>query len=1108
MIRKRGDLGPFGGAAPPELPAESSAEPEPWEAGRGLRRLAFVTLWATGPDPRRDHVFRIQAIRRDEDGGTESFDRWCEHPFREGGVDAEEGSARASRRMAREFGVTSSDLVDAGDARAAWCELETFLEQRVAVVTDRTSFEMWARELGGEGAGAGARLDLVGLASLLAPGRLAAAGDRIPARLLAPDPELERRPQAIGPAHLLAALGQLVGRALEADEATLALLALGYREIWETLRRTDSEAAAEVALVLRLLEHPSQWRDGAGELFPPHPALTDGRLSDARRAFDSIEGAVDHALPPWALSRVAERMREEKAAPAIAAGLEEERELSRADRRLIDEIFQEHLPRYFAERGEEGGGYRAGQHQVAAEAAGFLGKRELLLMHAPTGTGKTLAYLVPALLWAQREQVRIGVATFTRALQEQAMDRDVPIARELLRRAGVASDEVQLRVSVLKGRSNYLCWRALRLQSPMRGQPAVDTLAWLSLALFALGDPDGDLDRLSAQRPLSWLDERAWQRALEQTLRLVRAESGCCSRPNDRAACGADAARRRAEHSHLVITNHAFALARRELFRHLIFDECEHLHDVAHSAYSHFIGMRELRDLLGRFHRADGRRPGPLDKVADAALKGSPAWSSVHECLEACEIANASLARLGDAVHDYKLWREEEAGARKDSETHSLFREFVIDRDSDDLLSSHRLLAGALNELSAGTARLAEHLETLPARGVPRLRRRLSILRSELEEALTATEAWIPRADAGEPRFGTETFHDLEARPGFGDYLAARALLPHEFLGRRYYPELFGALFLSATTWLKGGFDSAATYLGLERAAHPAEDEDRAPCPVRTFRAPEVFDYGRVLVCAPRDAPPVHRDKRGFLNYVARFTGYLAERTRGRVLVLFTNADDCKSTGRLLEPFFAAHHLPFWYQRMRGSTKEELGERFRARIDSVLLGLDTFWYGADFPGPTLEYLVLVRLPYGVPDRYHHAQCAAIGSGDQRRQIYLPRALAKFRQGFGRLMRKETDRGCVFFLDGRVIEPRHRMFLRELPLADSFESALDDGITEGKARLVRGDTDHCVHEALAHMGMLADVERRGLDRSFEGWRLRVEKWRETGASAIDEGEIPF
>jgi hypothetical protein len=169
---------------------------------------------------------------------------------------------------------------------------------------------------------------------------------------------------------------------------------------------------------------------------------------------------------------------------------------------------------------------------------------------------------------------------------------------------------------------------------------------------------------------------------------------------------------------------------------------------------------------------------------------------------------------------------------------------------------------------------------------------------------------------------------------------------------------------------------------------------------------------------------------------------------------------------------------------MREADKEELAALFRDRTDSVLLGVDTFWYGADFPGETLEYLVLPRLPYGVPDRYHHAQCAALGAGEQRRRIYMPRALGKLRQGFGRLMRRESDRGCVFVLDRRVLEPRHRAFLRELPLAGDL-LAREDGAGEPGARLAVGPTDEVVHAALAHMAMLADVRRRGLEQLFSG-----------------------
>ena len=1070
MIRKRG-------AFPSAAAEVSHVEPAPWEGAAALGRLALLTLWATGPDPRRDHVFRVQALRRGPDGeGWERLDRWCRPP-----ANAEGGGtgAAASARMRRDFGVGSADLEEAEAVEEVWHALADFLGERTVLVGERARALGWAIDRGAGEAPPFRILDLVGLAGLLRPGRLAAAGEMLPARLLGSTGHLVRHPLAIGPEELHGALGHLVGALLEADEASLALAARGFEAVWLGLHRTAPTAAEELAFVLRLCEHPSRWRDAPEGLFPPRASLTDGRLSDALRAYPTVTAAVDAATPGWI-----RREEEEGPGTPLRAGLEEEAPLSGADRRVLDEIFQEHLPRRFATPGETTPSYREGQHQTALETGAALGVRELLLMHAPTGTGKTLAYLVPALLWSFRNRTRIGVATFTRALQEQAMDRDVPLAREVLRRAGVTAQEDELRVTVLKGRANYLCWRALRLQAPLPGLPPADHLAWVTLALFGLFDPDGDLDRFPRRSPLPALEQRDWATGLETLLRLVRAESGCCTRPADRHTCGADAARRRAERSHVVITNHAFALARREFFRHLVFDECEHLHDVAHSAFSHFIAIRALKRLLERFQGGRGRRQGPLERVAEVASDGSAAWLSVHACLEACALAVAFLGRLADAVTDFKLWREDVGGGRPDAETHSLFREFVLEGESQELLEAHAQLTQSLNNLSAGLAGLAEHLDTLPTRGIQRIRRSLSVLRAELEEMLEGVEAWIPREDDGRPKFGRETFHDVETRPAGGDVLATRVLLPHEFLGRHYYPELFGAVFLSATTWLRGGFDTAATYLGLERARHPDSDEDREPSVVRTFRAPEAFDYGRVLVCTPRDAPSVSRDKRGFLDYVARFTGYLAERTRGRILVLYTNADDLTRTGRQLEGFFSALHLPFWYQRMEGTAKEELGELFRSHTDSVLFGLDTFWYGADFPGPTLEYLVLVRLPYGVPDRYHHAQSAALGSSDQRRQIYMPRALAKFRQGFGRLMRKTTDRGCIFLLDSRVTEPRHRMFLRELPLAGFAPDAAADGLST----LVRGDTDHCLHAAFAHQELLTDIERRGLQQPFAGWRI--------------------
>jgi ATP-dependent DNA helicase DinG len=1026
-------------------------------------RLAFATLWATGNDPASDRLFRVAALRRAEDDSWQRLEQACDLGLEAGG----EPAATASARMAREFGVTSAELEGAPPAGVAIRELGAFLTRHWVVVPSRASFLAWlAREPGP--AVPPRVLGLDEIAALCWPGRLSAHGEALASELLGHAPRTAER--AVEPEHLRAALGILLARVLARPPAELALLAHGLRDAIVALEREERPGGPELAFLLALLDRPSRWRDPQRALEPEAVDLRDGRVEAALSTFPGAPGALGELRPPWTWRATVAggdppALRSEEPAP-----------LDDLDRKHVDEIFQEWLPRHFEAAGIPGG-YRSGQHAVAASIAASFGTRELRLLHAPTGTGKTLAYLVPCALWARRHHVRVGIATFTRVLQEQAMERDAPLALELLRKGAEATG---IRVSVLKGRQNYLCWRALTLQRRGRTDPPEEALAWLLLVLFALHDPDGDLDRFSPRIPLGVLTREHWRRASERVLRSVRCETGCCSYQRDRATCGAEVALRRAENAHVVLTNHALALARRDFFQYLVFDECEHLHDVALNAFSTSVGLRQLDRHLARLHDLDGQRP--LDRVLLVAPPGSSAEVHASSACQAIERARRTIVDLQDECRALESWRGEEARERQVADQHSLFREYVQER-GEALLTGHGELAEALGEVAVDLAQLQESLaEALPSREAPRLRRNLEILRLEHEELRAAVEGWIPRSQKGRPLFGAESFHDLETGPDGDDRLVVRVLLPHEYLGRHYYPTLAGAVLLSATTWLQDGFRAAESYLGLARAAGPAEGEEREPCRVQSFRAPEAFDYSRVLVAVPREAPSV-RDKAAFLDYTVRFLAFLNERTRGRTLALFTNAEDLAHVGQRLAPFLARRRIPFWWQGMRGRPKEELGELFRSQVDSVLLGLDTFWFGADFPGNTLEYLVVVRLPYGVPDRYHHAQCAALGTREQRNTIYLPRALSKFRQGFGRLMRKESDRGCVFVLDKRAAEPRHRLFLGELPLRRLVEDG--EGAAR-KARLVLGDSDRCLAEAFAHMEMKADLRRRGLDQPFLGW----------------------
>jgi Rad3-related DNA helicase len=1036
------------GASKREAGSSTSGE-SPW--GDPVVELVLVTPWTVGPDPGVDPLVRVQAVRLHA-GGQEELDRWCRPGPGETGRALDGLGALVLPEQEADAGAA----FESGDtAEEVWEELLDLVGGRPVLCPDATEFRALHAVLAGD-RGMPPLIGLDEVARLLQPGRRTAGRGPLVARLCGTDAPAP--PRGVAPSHLRAALSELARGFLSLPADGLHALCGTLAAAWSRLHATEPVGAAGLGLVLRLLEGLDAWFDSRpGDPAPAAPRFQAGDL-DA----ELLSVVLDEVQPRWSVERRAWEGTQ-PLPPFEERGLPFDPE----DRRRLDAVFETHLPALLGEeRGQAGPlPYREGQHEVARAVArnfGHSGEAEtqLLLVHAPTGTGKTLAYLLPALLWARRHGVRVGLATYTRALQEQAFDREVPRAQELLRRAGA---EEPARVALLKGRENYLCWRTLRLHLP---SPDADGEAWLAFAqvlAFALTDEAGDLDRLPRRSPLTLGHTETYRSALDELVRQTRARNSCCRDRRDRRACGADVARWRAERSHVVVTNHSFVLARQEFFRHLVFDECEHLHDQAHAAWSHAVGVSQIDAWLDRLYEPGRSRQRTLfTRVARRIVEGTPSWETLSECRALHEELSKIHKDLSREVHAFDTWRNERSRERGDSQDHSLLREFVEGDHGSRLIARRVAFQRKGSELDERLAQLGERLEKSGGSRLGRLRRALEQARADLDEILSALCAWLP-LEEGRPRFAARTFHDVEVGQRGELQLAARVLLPNEFLGRHYYPQLRTASFLSATTWLKDGFEAATSYLGLDRAVESVEDDPDLLCTLRTFRAPEVFDYSRVLVAVPRDAPSV-RDRDAFLEYARSFIADLGERTGGRILALFTNADDVRRVGTRLEGHFRARSIGFWYQNMPGVTKEEISELFRERVDSVLLGVDTFWYGADFPGETLEHLVIVRLPYGVPDRYHHAQCAALGVSEQRRQIYMPRALAKFRQGFGRLMRRTEDRGCVYLLDHRVLEPRHRAFLRELPVGQVGQEG------EGLARLVRGDTGRCLEQAMIHIGL--------------------------------------
>ncbi len=665
-----------------------------------------------------------------------------------------------------------------------WNELDAFCGASPVLVPALTEFDAWRTHAGGHVSSSSAGRIVLGvreLEGLLLPGEVPLDTDSIAERVDG------RRLQ---PEHVREHAAEIVARFLGQSPEALDLAASGYLRAWRSLQVGSPLAARILRLALALADRPLEW---TGESCSGFSAARTGAFTSAVRDGDSPGELADRAIA--GCERESERWTNLDTVPVecdMPAPLEA-RDLER-----LDEVFRVHLPASFAVRaeGETRPSYREGQHETARAIGAMLGTGELRLVHAPTGTGKTLAYLVPALLWASRHGTRVGVATYTRALQQQAMDREMPRALAALASAGLAPAP---RVSMLKGRENYLCWRALKLAVPDEDDDGESWLAWTSLALFGLRDAEGDLDRLPLRPPIPLESSAAWRRRLDDMLRGVRSRNACCVNESDKRSCGAENARRRAERSHLVITNQAFALARPEFFKHIVFDECEHLHDQALAAWSHVLTFRQMRATLNRLH-APGRSGSvaALDRMRRAVLQGTPMGRVIEASLLAWVEVAGALARLESELEGFETWRDEASRTRSEREVHSLLREYVERDEAAGLVEARRELARGLNTLESALTEISERLDATPLRGLPSLRRALDLARTELSGILETVAAWLPLVE-GRPAYRASHFYDLEVDARGERAIAARVLLPNEVLGRDYYPQLATAVFVSAT---------------------------------------------------------------------------------------------------------------------------------------------------------------------------------------------------------------------------------------------------------------------------------------------------------------------